>query len=231
MSRSRWLQLHRLVLHSRLTLVALAMTIFQPIYARAFDFTDAEITEENGVFRIKVSAFIDAPPDYVRYVLADSVHIYRLSPSIIESEVLPSSTADEKQVRTKLLCCTSVFCREVERVDIVRMLKSGDFEAEIIPALSEFKSGKARWTITPIDNASHVEYEAYLEPDFFIPPVVGTQIVKQNLLAEFMTTFIRMERIASFNAQRDRNAGHLLSDAASRTLKVPCVQSASARLQ
>jgi len=228
MSRSRWLQLHRLVLHSRLTLVALAMTIFQPIYARAFDFTDAEITEENGVFRIKVSAFIDAPPDYVRYVLADSVHIYRLSPSIIESEVLPSSTADEKQVRTKLLCCTSVFCREVERVDIVRMLKSGDFEAEIIPALSEFKSGKARWTITPIDNASHVEYEAYLEPDFFIPPVVGTEIVKQNLLDEFTTTFIRMERIASFNAEIDRNAEYALSDAAPRTLKVPCVQSASA---
>jgi len=228
MSRSRWLQLHRLVLHSRLTLVALAMTIFQPIYARAFDFTDAEITEENGVFRIKVSAFIDAPPDYVRYVLADSVHIYRLSPSIIESEVLPSSTADEKQVRTKLLCCTSVFCREVERVDIVRMLKSGDFEAEIIPALSEFKSGKARWTITPIDNASHVEYEAYLEPDFFIPPVVGTEIVKQNLLDEFTTTFIRMERIASFNAEIDRNVEYALSDAAPRTLKVPCVQSASA---
>jgi hypothetical protein len=204
------------------------MTIFQPIYARAFDFTDAEITEENGVFRIKVSAFIDAPPDYVRYVLADSVHIYRLSPSIIESEVLPSSTADEKQVRTKLLCCTSVFCREVERVDIVRMLKSGDFEAEIIPALSEFKSGKARWTITPIDNASHVEYEAYLEPDFFIPPVVGTEIVKQNLLDEFTTTFIRMERIASFNAEIDRNAEYALSDAAPRTLKVPCVQSASA---
>ena len=231
MSRSRWLQLYTLVLHSRLTLVALSIIFFQPLYARAFDFTDAEITEENGVFYIKVSAFIDAPPDYIRYVLADSAHIYRLSPSIIESEVLPSSTADEQQVRTKLLCCTSVFCREVERVDIVRMLKSGDLEAEIIPALSEFKSGKATWKITPIDGASHVVYEAYLEPDFFIPPVVGTQLVKQNLLDEFTTTFIRVERIAGFNAERDRNAEFAVSDAAPKTLEAPCVQSASASLQ
>lgn len=231
MSRSRWLQIHRLILNSRLTLVALSITLLQPVYSHAFDFAEAEITEDKGVFRIKVSAFIEAPPDYVRYVLADSAHIYRLSPSIIESEVLPSSTAEEKQVRTKLLCCTSVFCREVERVDIVRMLKSGDLEAEIVPALSEFKSGKARWTITPMDDASYVVYEAYLEPDFFIPPVVGTKIVKQNLLDEFTTTFIRMERIAGFNAERDRNAEYMLSDAASRTLKVPCVQSASARLQ
>ena len=231
MSRSRWLQLYTLVLHSRLTLVALSLTLFQPLYARAFDFTEAEITEENGVFHIKVSAFIDAPPDYIRYVLADSAHIYRLSPSIIESEVLPSSTADEQQVRTKLLCCTSVFCREVERVDIVRMLESGDFEAEIIPTLSEFKSGKASWKITAMDDASHVVYEAHLEPDFFIPPVVGTHLVKQHLLEEFTTTFIRIERIASFNAQRDRSAGHMLVDAATKTLKPPCKQNTRASLQ
>ena len=195
------------------------------------DFTEAEVTEEDGVFRIKVSAIIEAPPDYIRYILADSAHIYRLSPSIIESEVLPSSPAGEKQVRTKLLCCTSLFCREIERVDIVRMLKSGDFEAEIIPTLSEFKSGKASWKITAMNDASHVVYEAHLEPDFFIPPVVGTHLVKQHLLEEFTTTFIRIERIASFNAQRDRSAEHMLVDASTKTLKPPCKQNTSASLQ
>jgi hypothetical protein len=228
MSRSRWLQLKRLAFHSRLTIAALFITLFQPLYAQAFDFTDAEITEENGVFRIKVSAFLEAPPDYIRYVLADSAHIYRLSPSIIESEVLSSSPAGEKRVRTKLLSCTAVFCREVERVDIVRMLQSGGFEAEIIPDLSEFKYGKATWEIIPIDDASYVVYEAYLEPDFFIPPVLGSQIVKQYLLDEFTTTFIRMERIAGFNAEKDRNAEYMVSDAASRTLKAPCWQNANA---
>jgi len=231
MSRSRWLQLHRLISNTRLTLVALFITLLQPLYALAFDFIDADVTEENGIFRIKVSAVIAAPPDYIRYVLADSAHIYRISPSIIESEVLPASSTGEKQVRTRLLSCTSVFCREVERVDIVRMLNSGDFEAEIIPALSEFKSGKATWNITPMDDGSYIVYEAYLEPDFFIPPVVGTQAVIQNLRDEFTTTFIRIERIASINSERDRNTEQLLSDAAPKTLKAPCEQNASASLQ
>ena len=231
MSRSRWLQVPRLIVNSRSTLVVLSLMLCPPIYAQMLDFTEAEVTEEDGVFRIKVSAIIEAPPDYIRYILADSAHIYRLSPSIIESEVLPSSPAGEKQVRTKLLCCTSLFCREVERVDIVRMLKSGDFEAEIIPTLSEFKSGKASWKITAMDDASHVVYEAHLEPDFFIPPVVGTHLVKQHLLEEFTTTFIRIERIASFNAQRDRSAEHMLVDASTKTLKPPCKQNTSASLQ
>ena len=231
MSRSRWLQVPRLIVNSRSTLVVLSLMLCPPIYAQMLDFTEAEVTEEDGVFRIKVSAIIEAPPDYIRYILADSAHIYRLSPSIIESEVLPSSPAGEKQVRTKLLCCTSLFCREIERVDIVRMLESGDFEAEIIPTLSEFKSGKASWKITAMDDASHVVYEAHLEPDFFIPPVVGTHLVKQHLLEEFTTTFIRIERIASFNAQRDRSAEHMLVDASTKTLKPPCKQNTSASLQ
>jgi len=231
MSRSRWLQVPRLIVNSRSTLVVLSLMLCPPIYAQMLDFNEAEVTEEDGVFRIKVSAIIEAPPDYIRYILADSAHIYRLSPSIIESEVLPSSPAGEKQVRTKLLCCTSLFCREVERVDIVRMLKSGDFEAEIIPTLSEFKSGKASWKITAMNDASHVVYEAHLEPDFFIPPVLGAHLVKQHLLEEFTTTFIRIERIASFNAQRDRSAEHMLVDAATKTLKPPCKQNTSASLQ
>jgi len=231
MSRSRWLLLHRLTFNSRLALVALSLALFHPNCALAFDFTDTHVTEDNGVFRIKVSAVIDAPPDYIRYVLADTEHIYRLSPSIIESEVLPSSTADEQRVRTRLLCCFPMFCREVERVDTVRMLKSGDFEAEIIPTLSEFKSGKATWKITPMDNGSHVVYEAHLEPDFYIPPVVGTQVAIKNLRDEFTTTFIRIEKIASFNAKREKSTEYLLSDATSRTLKAPCPQNTSASLE
>lgn len=231
MSQSRWLPLQWFIVNSRLTLATLSISLFQPQYALAFDLIEAEVTEENGIFRIKASALIEAPPDYIRYVLADSTHIYRLSPSIIESEVLPSSTAGEKQVRTRLLCCTSVFCREVDRVDRVRMLKSGNFEAEIIPALSEFKSGKATWEITPMDDGSYIVYQAYLEPDFFIPPVVGTQVVIQHLRDEFTTTFIRIERIASINAERDRNTEHVLSDATPKTLKAPCKQNASASLQ
>jgi len=143
---------------------------------------------DNGVFQIRIAAVVNASPEYIRDVLSDYLHIYRLSPSIIESEVLPHTANGEKHVRTRLLCCTSVFCREVERVDVVRQLESGDLQAEIVPALSEFKAGKATWKIKPVDEHSYLVYEAFLEPDFFIPPVVGTSVVKNNLKNEFVIT-------------------------------------------
>jgi hypothetical protein len=118
-----------------------------------------------------------------------------------------------------------VFCKEVERVEAVRLLQSGDLEAEIIPALSEFKSGKATWKIIPLEGNSRMVYEASLEPDFFIPPVVGPAIVKDNLKNEFLTTLERIERIASYQANRDRDdKRRLAQDTPQKTGKPPCEQ-------
>jgi hypothetical protein len=225
MSRLRWLQFFWLITSARSCLACTALVLFQPLYVLAFEFTDAEVTENNGIFHIRVAAIINAPPEYIRSVLTDYLHIYRLSPSIIESDVLPSSISEETHVRTRLLCCTSVFCREVERVEAVRLLESGDLEAEIIPSLSEFKSGNATWKITPAEDNSYMVYEASLEPDFFIPPVVGTSIVKNHLKNEILTTLERVERIASFHVNRDRETKRLLAkDSTGNTQKPPCKQ-------
>ncbi|NNL06470.1 MAG: hypothetical protein HKO86_02010 [Gammaproteobacteria bacterium] len=230
MSRSRWLQLLRRFVVTRPAFAALLICYFPHPNALAFDFKQADVFEQDGVYHIKMSAAIKAPPEYVRYVLADYDHIYRLSTSIIESEVLPDNLDGEKQVRTRLLLCTSVFCTEAERVDIVRMLASGDLEAEIVPDSSEFKSGKATWRITPMDDNSFLVYEAVLEPDFFIPPLVGTRLVIENLRKEFTKTFKVIEKIAVINLRRTRSAEHFLYGAAPRILRVPCPRTASASL-
>ena len=230
MSRSRWLQLAWLFVVTRPALAVLLISCIPHPNALAFNFTETEVFEQDGVYHIKMSAAIKAPPEYVRYVLADYDHIYRLSTSIIESEVLPANLDGEKQVRTRLLLCTSVFCTEAERVDIVRMLASGDLEAEIVPDLSEFKSGKATWQITPLDDHSFLVYEAVLEPDFFIPPLVGTRLVIENLRKEFTKTFKVIEKIARINVRRTRSADHLLYVTAPRILRVPCPGTASASL-
>ena len=222
MSHSRWLPLFGLITYSSYCLSGILLVFILSTRAYAFHISDAEVTENKGIYTMKFSAVIAAHPDYIRYVLDDSAHIYRLSPSIIESEVLPAASAGDRLVRTRLLNCTTLFCKEIERVDLVRMLPSGDFEAEIIPSLSEFKSGRATWQIQPMDDHSYVIYEATLEPDFFIPPMLGTQMVKQILHDEFANTFARLEKIARVNARKDHDAGLLLTDAASRSMQPPC---------
>jgi hypothetical protein len=194
----------RLISLARLLLVGVVAVLVQPLSSFAYELNHAEVTEDKGVFQFQFTTIIDAPAEYVRQVLTDYTHIYRLNPSIIESEVIPSKQSDETKVRTKVLACASFFCREVERVETVRILASGDLQADIDPERSEFRSGKAIWKITAMDNRSKLEYVATLEPDFFIPPVIGVSVIGNSMKNEVINTFDRIERIACINAGRDR---------------------------
>ena len=164
---------------------------------------EIEINEHSGVYRIKVVAQIAAPASYVRYVLTDYTHIYRLNPSIIESEVLERDD-EAVNVRTKVVGCAAYFCEELDRVERVRVLPSGDIQAEIIPELSQFKSGQTLWNIKPVGDYCEVTYLSDLEPDIYIPPVVGKFLIKKSIREEMLVSFTNLEKISSVLARRAR---------------------------
>ena len=162
---------------------------------------EIEINELSGVYQIKVVALIAAPASYVRYVLTDYTHIYRLNPSIIESEVLEQHDDGSVNVRTKVIGCAAYFCEELDRVEKVRMLPNGDLHAEIIPELSQFKSGQTHWQIKPKGDYCEVTYLSDMEPDIYIPPVVGKFLIKKSIREEMHTSFTNLENISSVLAE------------------------------
>ncbi len=177
--------------------------IFASSTLHADNLPDVEITEQSGAYQIKVVAHINAPASYVREVLTDYTHIYRLNPSIIESEVLKRHDDGSVSVRTKVIGCAAYFCEELDRVEKVRELPSGDLHAEIIPELSQFKSGQTLWSITSQGDYCEVSYHSEMEPDIYIPPVVGKFLIKKSIREEMQTSFANLEKISSVLAARD----------------------------
>jgi len=163
---------------------------------------EIEIVENSGVYKIKVVATVAAPASYVRYVLTDYKHIYRLNPSIIESEVLQQSD-DTATVRTKVVGCAAYFCDELDRVEKVTVLQSGDIYAEIIPELSQFASGQTHWRIKQQGEYCEVSYTSEMEPDIFIPPVVGKFLIKKSIREGMLTSFKNLEKVSSILAARE----------------------------
>ena len=166
---------------------------------------DVKVFEKDGVYHIHITSNIEASAEYVRNVLTDYIHIYRLSDSIIESKVLAPSANNKIQVETVVLCCMPLFCREVTRVEEVSILNSGRLHTRIVPEKSDFRSGEATWDIKPMGSQTQLSYQATLEPDFFIPPLLGTHMVIKNLRKEFSTTFFRVQHIARINEDREWN--------------------------
>lgn len=167
--------------------------------------SEINVTEENGIYYIEINKKLNIPENHIRDVLSDIIHIYRLNPSIIESEILTSKNNNETWLRTKVLCCVPTFCREVERVDAIKVLPSGEIQSNIIPEHSDFLSGISAWKITSIkNNSTYIYYQATIEPDFYIPSLLGVKIIKN----QFTTILDRIEKIATINAKREQNPGH-----------------------
>ncbi len=211
----------------------IAFPLFLCVQYRAFAVNIEEIlvTENNGVYHISVSAEIAATEEHVRQVLTDYAHVYRLNYSVIESEVLESPVEGNVRVRTQLLCCTPIFCQQVERVDEISTLDSGDLLAVIVPEKSDFNSGRAMWKITSMGSKTRLTYLADIEPGFFIPPVLGTAMVINNMRKEFSSTFIRIEHIARINEEREWNEAYTFLPAADQIEGVPCNELVNVSLQ
>ena len=158
---------------------------------------DIAVVEKSGTYNIDIDVVVDAPADYVRYVLTDYSHLYRLNPSILESTILAQGEDGAVKVKTRIKGCASYFCEELDRVEQVKVLPTGQIVAEIIPQHGEFKSGKTNWSITAMGESCEVSYRAELKPDIYIPPVVSKFLVKKAIKQEAQTSFTNLERMAA----------------------------------
>ena len=206
------MRINQRCLNTRLLVPVLCLIFINSTAVLANDIAKFEVTEEEGVFYINASVVLNAPAEYVHAVLTDYVHIYRLNPSITENEILASSGDNVTRVRTKVIGCVAFYCEEIERVEDVRILASGDIQAEIVPEYSQFKSGVTLWQIRSMGEASRLTYHAEMEPDFFIPPLIGNSIVKVKLREEIMISFTRLEKIAIIQSERDWNPDRAFTD-------------------
>lgn len=164
---------------------------------------EIEVTEQSGIYKIEAVAVINASASHVRRVLTDFIHIHRMNPSIIESDVVKQYDDDSVCVSTRIIGCAANFCEELDRVERVRILPSGDLYAEIIPEQSQFKSGETFWRIKELGEYCEVSYLSEMQPDIFIPPVVGKFLIKQSIKEEAKISFSNLEKIANILAERE----------------------------
>jgi hypothetical protein len=159
-----------------------------------------QVSESDGIFRINMVMQMQVPAYYVHRVLTDYEHIYRLYPAIVDSEILPSPDDGVVRVRTRIDDCIVFFCADLERVEDVRELPHGGLQATIVPGMSNFKSGHAKWRILDRGEQAQVIYQAQMEPDFFILPLLGSYFVKRKLRKSMLASMERIECIARIQA-------------------------------
>ncbi|MGB5717483.1 MAG: SRPBCC family protein [Gammaproteobacteria bacterium] len=179
-----------------------ALLLFNSI-STAGELEELSVTESDGEYRLQIVSIFDAPADYVYYVITDYLHAYRINPTITEVEILPSDRDDVVRVRNLSEQCVGPICFNIDWVGDIVEPSYGNINVETIPEFSSFESGSAVWEIRPRGERTWVLHESNMKPNFFIPPVIGDNIMKTQMEDETLDTFKRIECHAMIMLERD----------------------------
>ncbi|MGB5606793.1 MAG: SRPBCC family protein [Gammaproteobacteria bacterium] len=164
-----------------------------PVCTGAGEILELHVEHAAGVYGVSLDARIDAPVAHVQRLVTDYAHLSAINPSILESRVLRVIAPDTHRVHSLLRVCILIFCKEMIQVQDVRQHGGGLIEALTVPALSDFRSGVYRWQLLPEDTATRMRFSAQLEPDFWVPPVIGPWLIKRKLHEEVRVTTAAIE--------------------------------------
>jgi hypothetical protein len=193
-----------------------ALQLFSSI-STASEIKELSATKAGGEYRLRIVSVLDAPADYVYNVITDYKHVYRISPTITEVEILSSDNDEVVRVRHRSEHWVGPFRFEIEWVGDIEettkyrdLTKYRDIKVKTIPEFSSFESGSATWEIRPQGERTWLLHESSLKPKFFIPPIIGDYIMKKRMVDESITIFNRIECNALITLEMDME--HELED-------------------
>jgi hypothetical protein len=85
----------------------------------------------------------------------------------------------------------------MRRVERLEMEPPHYIRTVTLPEQSDFKYAVSEWLLEPEGDGTHVTYKLELEPDFWVPPIVGPWYLKRTLMRGGSRAIQRIENIAN----------------------------------
>ena len=170
----------------------LGLGLLLPCLTQAGTIQDSSVSREGDSYSLSVTALIEAPPAQVYRSITDFSNLPAINPSIEESAVLESQ-GHRHRVHSVIRVCILVFCKRVEQVQDVTLVDSRTIVAVMVPGAGDFRTGEARWKLTTDGVATELLFTETFEPDFWVPPVIGTWLIERELVREVAETALYIE--------------------------------------
>jgi hypothetical protein len=159
---------------------------------------ELDVTKQRGRYSLEANARLDATPESVYAVLTDfDDNAYsRISRVYKESRYLDPATDGTPLVYTRMEGCVLWHCLTLERTERLETEAPRWIKSTALPEGSNFKHATSEWVLEAHGDGTKMTYKIELEPDFFVPPVVGPWYLKRTLSQGGLRAVTRIERLA-----------------------------------
>jgi hypothetical protein len=157
-----------------------------------------DVTKDKGRYELEAYAQLDATPESIFEVLTDfDDNAYsRISRAYKESRYLDPAPDGTPLVYTRMEGCMLWHCMTLERTERLETREPQWIKSTALPEQSNFKHATSEWLLERDGDGTKMTYKLELEPDFFVPPVIGPWYLKRTLAQGGLRAVTRIERLA-----------------------------------
>lgn len=155
-----------------------------------------EIEHHRGRYELVSESYLDAPREAIFEVLTDYDRFGRISRSYTEFGYMDPAPDGTTVVHTTMEGCVLFFCKSLRRVELLETREPGFIRTVTLPEHSDFRYAVSQWDLEPKAGGTQLTYRLEMEPDFWIPPLIGPWVLKQRLESGGVRAVNRIERLA-----------------------------------
>lgn len=170
------------------------------IPAGAAQVSSVQVSREGSHFLIDMHIAIDEPPPAVFRALQDYAAMARYNPDLRAVRIEKTAFPDRVRLFTTIHTCVLVFCKTMHQEQIVTATASADggaLHAELVAG--DFRGGHGLWVVRPCPtdrSESCLDVRIELVPGFWVPPVIGSWVVRRKMAEEAHRTSAGLELTA-----------------------------------
>ena len=162
----------------------------------AADLRTVTVERVDKRYLLRSETLMATTQEQVYDVLTDYDLFVKFSSAFDESRNLGPDKDGRPQFYTKMEGCVLFFCVTFERYGHLDLTPSAHIVATVHPEKSDFKYSVETWELIEQEEGTLLVYEFEVEPDFWVPPVVGPFYIRRALKAGAVDAVDRIEALA-----------------------------------
>jgi len=156
-----------------------------------------DVEYECRLYTLFAETRLSASAEAIHAVLTDYEHFGRISRVYKEYGFLEPQPDGTPTIYTRMEgCLMKIFCKSMTRVERLEIISPTHIRTVTLPEQSDFKHSVSEWIIEEDENGTRMTYTLEMEPDFWVPPLIGPKYLVKTLRQGGGAAVNRIERLA-----------------------------------
>ncbi len=164
--------------------------------SRSAELRDVQIELRDERYHLFSETYLDVSREALYEVLTDFEQFEKFTSAMVEARNTEPNEKGQPGFYTRMEGCVLLFCKSLIRNGYLTLIPRLEIIAISIPEESDFKFSRERWQLIDFEDGTIMIYDFEMEPDFWVPPVIGPYVIQRALRSGAERAVNRIEKLA-----------------------------------